>query len=61
MGYSRRSSNYLERVVMYNSTHMMNMTDLLAIAVEILMIDIGCSLDKYFTELICTNPLMVLY
>ena len=40
---------------------MMSMLDLLDISVETLRIDNKCSLDKEFTELNCTNPLMVLY
>ena len=56
MGYSRRTSNYPERIVLYNPTHMMSMTDPIAIGVETLMIDSGCSLEKEFTELIRLNP-----
>ena len=40
---------------------MMSMADLIAIGVETLRIDSGCSLEKEFTELIRMNPLMVLY
>ena len=61
MGYSRRTSNYPERITLSNPTHMMSMTDLIAISVETLRIDSGCSLEKEFTELIRMNPLMVLY
>ena len=39
---------------------MMSMTDLVAIGVEILRIDSGCSLDKEFTELIRINPSMII-
>ena len=53
MGYSRRTSNYPERITLYNSTHMMNMTDPVAISVETVRIDSGYSLEKEFTELIC--------
>ena len=56
MGYSRRTSNYPERITLSNLTHMMTMTDLIAIGVETLTIDSGCSLEKEFTELICMNP-----
>ena len=56
MGYSRRTSNYLERIALSNPTHMMSMTDPIAIGVEILRIDSRCSLEKEFTELICMNP-----
>ena len=34
----------------------MSMANLLAIGVEILKIDSGCSLEKEFTELIRMNP-----
>ena len=40
---------------------MMSMVDLVAISVEIPRIDSGCSLQREFTELICTNLGMVLY
>ena len=56
MGYLRGTSNYLERIVLYNPTHMMIMVDILVIGVETLRIDSGCSLEKEFTELICMNP-----
>ena len=61
MGYSRRTSNYLERIALSNLTHMMSMTDPIAIGVETLRIDSGYSLEKEFAELIRMNPLMVLY
>ena len=41
-------------------THMMSMTDLMAIGVETPRIDSGCSLEKEFIKLILMNPLMVL-
>ena len=40
---------------------MMSMTDPIAIGVETLRIDRGCSLEKEFTVLIRMNPLMLLY
>ena len=61
MGYSRRTSNYPERIALSNQTHMMSMIDHIAISVETLRIDSGCSLEKEFTELIHMNPGMVLY
>ena len=61
MRYSRRTSDYPERIALSNPTHMMSMTDPIAIGVETLRIDSGCSLEKEFTELICMNPIMVLY
>ena len=56
MGYSRRTSNYLERIILSDLTHMMSMTDPVAISVKILRIDSGCSLEKDCTELIRMNP-----
>ena len=61
MGYSRRTSNYPERITLSNPSHMMSMVDPIAIGVETLRIDSGCSLEKEFTELIRMNPRMVLY
>ena len=52
MRYSRRASNYLERRTISDLTHMMSMADPVAIGVETPRIDIGCSLEKEFTELI---------
>ena len=56
MGYSRRISNYSERITLSNLTHMMSMVDPIAIGLETLRIDSGCSLEKEFTELIRMNP-----
>ena len=56
MGYSRRTSNYPERIALSNPTHIMSMADPIAIGVEILRIDSGCSLEKECTELIHINP-----
>ena len=56
MRYSRRISNYPERIALSNPTHMMSMVDPIAIGVETLRIDNGCSLEKEFTELIRMNP-----
>ena len=56
MGYSRRTSNYPERITLSNPTLMMSMADPIAIGVEMLRIDSGCSLEKEFIELIRMNP-----
>ena len=56
MGYSRRTLNYLERIALSDPSHMMSMADRIAIGVETLRIDSGCSLEKEFTELIRMNP-----
>ena len=61
MGYSRETSNYLERIVLSYLTHMMSMADPVAISVETLRRDSGWSLKKEFTKLIYMNPLMELY
>ena len=56
MGYSRRTSTYPQIIALSSLTHMMIMTNLVAISVETLRIDSGCSLEKEFTEVICMNP-----
>ena len=56
MGYSRKTSNYLERITLFDLTYMLSMADRVAISTETPMIDCGCSLEKEFIELICINP-----
>ena len=56
MGHSRRTSNYSKTITLYDSTHMMSITDLVAINIETPRIDNGCSLKKEFTELNHMNP-----
>ena len=56
MRYSKRTSNYLKRIALSNPTHIMSMADAIAIGVETVRIDSGCSLEKEFTELIHMNP-----
>ena len=56
MRNSRRTLNYLERITLLNSIHMMSMADHVAIGVETPRIDSGCSLEKEFIESICMNP-----
>ena len=46
----------MERIALSNPTHMMSMVDHVAINVETLRIDSGCSLEQEFTELIHMNP-----
>ena len=41
MGYLRRTSNYDERIELYDLTHMMSIVDLIAISLETLRIDSG--------------------
>ena len=54
--YSGRISNYAERITLSDPTHMMSMAHPIAIGVETQMIDLECSLEKEFTELIRMNP-----
>ena len=56
VGHSRRTSNYPKRITLSNLTHMMSMADPIAIGVETLRIDSGCSLEKELNELIHINP-----
>ena len=56
MGYSRRTSNYPERITLSDLTHIMSMIDHVAIGVYTLKIDNGCSLEKEFMKLIRMNP-----
>ena len=60
MGYLRRTSNSLERIKLFDLTHMMSIVDLVAIVVETLRINSRCSLEKEFTELIHINPPKIL-
>ena len=55
MGYSRITSNYLKRTVLYDLTYMMTIVDPIAISMETLKIDTLCSLEKDFIELIRMN------
>ena len=55
MRYSRRTSNYPERIALSYLTHMMSIDYLVAIGVETPRIDSGYSLEKEFIELICMN------
>ena len=43
------TSNYLEIITLRDLTHIMSMTDLVALGVETLRIDNGCFLEKEFT------------
>ena len=56
MGYLRRTLNYLEIIELSNPNHMISMADSIAIGVETVRIDSGCSLEKEFSELILMNP-----
>ena len=56
MGYSKGIENYLERITLCDSAHMMSMFDLVAIGVETLRINSGYFLEKEFTKLIRMNP-----
>ena len=48
MGYSRRTSNYLERIVLHDLTHMISIVDLIAIGIKTRKIDSRSSLEKEF-------------
>ena len=56
LGYTRGTSNYPKIIALSNLTYMMSMVDLVDIGVETLNIDIVCSIEKEFIELICMNP-----
>ena len=58
--YLIRTSNYPKRIALFDPTHMMSMADHVAIGVKTLRIDIGCYMEKEFTEFIRINPLMVI-
>ena len=60
VGYFKWILNYLEKITLSDLTHMMSMTDHVAIDVEVGRIDSGCSLEKEFTKLIRMNSLMVI-
>ena len=49
------TSTYPERIALSNPSHMMSMVDPIAISVETVRIDSGCSLEKEYIELICMN------
>ena len=51
MTYLRKTSNYLERVPLFDTTHMMSMTNPMAIGVKTPRIDSGYSLDKQFSSM----------
>ena len=55
VGYTRRILNYSERIIQSNATHIMSMTNHVAIGVETLRIDNGNSLKNEFIELIFMN------
>ena len=54
------TSYYLKIISLSDPTHMMSMHDVVAISVETLRINSGCSLDKELIELIPMNPLIVI-
>ena len=47
MGYLR-TSNDVERIALYDPTHMISMADLVAIIVQTPRINSGCPLEKEF-------------
>ena len=60
MGYSRSTLNYPKRIILYDLTHVMSMADPVAISVETVRIESGCSFEREFTELIYMNLLMII-
>ena len=52
----KRTLNYRKRKALSHPTHMMSTANLMAIYVETLRIDIGCSLEKEFAKLVHINP-----
>ena len=50
MGHLRKTSNYLERIILSNQAHTMSMSNLVSIGVETPMLDRGCYLKKEFIE-----------
>ena len=46
MGYSRRTSHYPKRVILFDPTQKISMVDLVSIGMKILKIDGVCSLKK---------------
>ena len=61
MRYSRKTSKHLERIKLFDPTHIICMADSIAVSVETLRIDSGYSLEKEFTELICMIYVAVVY
>ena len=51
--YSRRISNYLERIPLFDSTQMISIIDLVAIGMETHMIHCKCYFEKKLTKSIC--------
>ena len=56
MRYSRRILNYPERLALSDLTHMIIMTDLIAIVVEFPRVDSRCYVEKDLYELINMHP-----
>ena len=51
-----RTSNYQERITLYDPTHMMSIAYHVAIGVKSLRTASGCSLEKELTKLIRMYP-----
>ena len=60
MGKSKRTSNFLERIRLYNPTNSISTDAYVTINVETLKINSLYSLEKEFIELTHMNPLMVI-
>ena len=51
----RRTSKYLQRIELFNITHMISIRDLVTIGIVTPRIDKGCTLEKEFAKLILIN------
>ena len=52
---SRKITKYLEKLVLYDPTHMNGIVDPMIHSTETSKIEGRCSLEKEFTKLICMN------
>ena len=56
MRYLRKTSNYLQRIILFDSTSMMSMIDLITIGIKTPRIDSGYYVEEEFIELTYKNP-----
>ena len=56
MGYLRRTSNYLEEIIIFDLINIMSITDLVVVSVVTSIIYNVCSSKKEFSELVRMNP-----
>ena len=60
MRYSRRTLNYLKRIILSDRTYMMSIIDHVAISIETLRKDSECFLEKEVTKLIRMNHIYII-